>query len=59
MPATLSNIGRRGHAGGKIKGNLHLREKDGTPMANIMLTMMQKLGVPISQFGDSNGIVEI
>ena len=48
-----------GHASGKIKGNLHLREKDGTPMANIMLTMMQKLGVPIQQFGDSNGTVAI
>ena len=48
-----------GHASGKIKGNLHLREKDGTPMANIMLTMMQKLGVQIQHFGDSNGTVAI
>ena len=48
-----------GHAGGKIKGNLHLREKDGTPMANIMLTMLQKLGMPMTQFGDSNGTIQI
>ena len=48
-----------GHACGKLKGNLHVREKDGTPMANVHLTVMQKLGVRINQFGDSNGIVEI
>ena len=48
-----------GHAGGKIKGNLHLREKDGTPMANVMLTMLQKLGVRTPQFGDSNGTLAI
>lgn len=48
-----------GHAGGKIKGNLHLREKDGTPMANVMLTMLQKLGVQTPQFGDSNGTLAI
>ena len=47
-----------GHGGG-VKGNLHLREKDGTPMANIMLTMLQKLGMPVTQFGDSNGTVAI
>jgi len=48
-----------GHAGGKLKGNLHVREKDGTPMANVMLTMLQKLGVQTPQFGDSNGTVAI
>ncbi len=48
-----------GHAGGKVKGNLHLREKDGTPMANVMLTMLQKLGVQTPQFGDSNGTLAI
>ena len=48
-----------GHACGKVKGNLHLREKDGTPMANVMLTMLQKLGVQTPQFGDSNGTLAI
>ena len=48
-----------GHAGGKLKGNLHIREKDGTPMANILLTMLQKLNVNVESFGDSNGTVAI
>jgi hypothetical protein len=48
-----------GHACGKVQGNLHLREKDGTPMANVLLSMLQKLGVQTPQFGDSNGTVAI
>jgi len=48
-----------GHANGKLKGNLHVRTKDGTPMANVLLTMLHKLGVDVRSFGDSNGEVEI
>ena len=44
-----------GHASGQVKGNLHLRCSEGTPAANILLTMMQKLGVNIHEFGDSSG----
>src|SRR5437870_7448691 len=42
-----------GGANGKLKGNLHLRCKDGTPMANVLLTMLHKLGVNAEKFGDS------
>ena len=48
-----------GHANGELKGNLHLRAKDGTPMANVLLTMAHKLGVNAGSFGDSNGEVAI
>ena len=48
-----------GHANGQLKGNLHVRCDDGTPMANILLTMMHKLGVDIDRIGDSTGEVEI
>ena len=48
-----------GHANGQLKGNLHVRTKDGTPMANILLTMLHKLGVDVETFGDSNGEVDI
>jgi hypothetical protein len=44
--------------GGKlgIPGNLHLKAPAGTPMANVMLTVMHKLGLTgIEQFGDSTG----
>ena len=48
-----------GHAAGALKGNLHLRAADGTPMANAMLALMQKLGIDIQQFGDSSGTFEL
>ncbi len=48
-----------GHANGKLKGNLHVRCADSTPMANILLTMLHKLGVNIETFGDSNGEIAI
>ena len=48
-----------GHANGQLKGNLHLRAKDSTPMANVLVTVAHKLGVDVESFGDSNGEVAI
>ena len=48
-----------GHANGKLKGNLHVRMPDSTPVANVYLTMLHKLGVDIKKFGDSTGEVAI
>jgi len=45
-----------GHGGG-VKGNLHIRCADSTPMANVYLTMLHKLGVNVESFGDSTGEV--
>jgi hypothetical protein len=43
-----------GHAGGKLKGNLHIKAPDQTPMANVFLTLMHQLGMEdIESFGDS------
>ena len=45
-----------GHANGYLKGNLHIKAADGTPMANVMLTLLHMLGVSDMQtFGDSTG----
>ena len=33
-----------GHANGMLKGNLHVKAADGTPMANAMLTVLHGLG---------------
>jgi hypothetical protein len=45
-----------GHANGALKGNLHLKAADGTPMANVMLTLLHQLGADdIKTFGDSTG----
>jgi hypothetical protein len=48
-----------GKANGALKGNTHVRCDDSTPMANILLTMMHKLGVNVETFGDSNGVIAI
>jgi hypothetical protein len=45
-----------GHGNGMLKGNLHLKAPDATPMANVMLTLMHNLGLEeIPSFGDSTG----
>ncbi len=45
-----------GGANGQLKGNLHVKAADGTPMANAMLTLLHKLGHDDMQtFGDSAG----
>ena len=46
--------------GGFLKGNLHLKPPDGTPMANVMLALMHKLGLDdMTSFGDSTGKFEL
>jgi hypothetical protein len=45
-----------GGANGQLKGNLHVKAPDGTPMANVMLSLMHKLGLEeLDRFGDSTG----
>jgi hypothetical protein len=48
-----------GHANGQLKGNLHVRTPEGTPMANALLTVMHKLGVDMESIGDSTGTIAI
>jgi Protein of unknown function (DUF1552) len=48
-----------GHASGTVKGNLHVIADDGTPMANILLTILHKVGVSYESFGDSTGVFSI
>jgi hypothetical protein len=49
-----------GHAGGALKGNLHVRAADGTPMANAMLSVLQMLGLnEMTTFGDSTGAMDL
>ena len=46
-----------GGAAGKMKGGRHIRYDEQTPLANLHLTMLNKVGVKIDQFGDSQGII--
>jgi hypothetical protein len=40
---------------GKLKGGQHVRYPDRTPVANFMLTVLNRAGVPIESLGDSTG----
>jgi hypothetical protein len=45
-----------GKANGKLKGGLHLKAADGTPMANVMLQLLHDLGLEdMKSLGDSTG----
>jgi len=49
-----------GHANGAIKGNHHLKAPQGTPMANVLLTILHRLGAKdIASIGDSTGELAI
>ncbi|MHC4991868.1 MAG: DUF1552 domain-containing protein [Planctomycetota bacterium] len=45
-----------GKANGALEGNLHLRAPEGTPMANVFVSLMHRLGHDdMRSFGDSTG----
>ena len=45
-----------GHAGGAIKGGVHVKAKNGTPLSNVMLSLLHTLGLDdLQRFGDSEG----
>jgi hypothetical protein len=48
-----------GHAGGALKGNMHVKAADGTPMANAMLTVARSLGLDLPSFGDSTTALDL
>jgi uncharacterized protein DUF1552 len=49
-----------GGSNGELTGSVHVRAQAGTPMANVMLTLMHKLGLSdIEQFGDSTGALTL
>jgi hypothetical protein len=44
-----------GHGGGTIRGHRHVRYPDRTPLANLLLTLLVRAGVPVDSIGDSTG----
>ncbi len=42
-----------------IKGGRHLRSEKSVPLANLHLTLLDKAGVKLDKFGDSNGIIDV
>jgi len=48
-----------GGASGQLQGGRHLRSAPHTPMSNLLLSMLDKLGVRQERFGDSTGKLQI
>jgi hypothetical protein len=48
-----------GGASGQLTGDRHLAFPAHTPMSNLMLSLLDKLGVHQQSFGDSTGKLEI
>ncbi len=46
-----------GGAADGMKGNRHIRYHKPTPLANLHLTLLDKMGVKRERFGDSNGMI--
>jgi hypothetical protein len=46
-----------GRAGGRVRGNQHIDFAERTPLANVLLTMLERSGVPQERVGDSTGLV--
>jgi hypothetical protein len=44
-----------GGAAGRLQGGRHLRHKEATPLANLHLTLLDKVGVRLDAFADSDG----
>ena len=47
-----------GGAAGNMHGDRHMTYDKGTPLANLHLTLLNKVGVPMETFADSNGDVD-
>lgn len=48
-----------GGAAGNIRGGRHIRFHEPTPLANLHLTLLDKVGVKLNAFGDSAGTLDL
>jgi hypothetical protein len=48
-----------GRACGQVKGSQHINFAQRTPLANVLLTMLQRTGVKIDKVGDSTGAIAV
>ena len=44
---------------GDLQGGRHLQFPQGTPMMNLLLSMLDRVGLPVEQYGDSTGRLEL
>ena len=48
-----------GGAGGQLTGGRHIRTAADTPMANLLVSILEKVGVETDRIGDSTGRLEL
>ena len=48
-----------GGGAGRLRGGKHIRAAEDTPFANLLVSVLGKLDVPIESFGDSTGALEV
>jgi hypothetical protein len=48
-----------GGGGGRLKGGRHIKFTDRPSMANLLVTLMDKMDVPVERVGGSTGKVEL
>ncbi len=48
-----------GGGSGKLRGGRHIRYPEGTPVSNLHLTMLDKMGMPVEQLSNSTGPLEL
>lgn len=48
-----------GGGAGSIKGGRHVRVTKDTPLSNLQLTLLDKVGVPLDRLGDSTGRIDL
>lgn len=54
LPILLVGGGR-----GQLRGGRHFRYPETTPISNLFLTLLDKLGIAVEKFGDSTGKLEL
>ncbi|HEV8543267.1 MAG TPA: DUF1552 domain-containing protein [Verrucomicrobiae bacterium] len=48
-----------GRGGGKIKSGRHIACEKNTPLCNLYVSMLDRMGTPVESFGDSTGAIDI
>ena len=48
-----------GGAAGRHKGNRHIKMPKSTPLSNLMITLLDKAGVNVEKFGQSDGVIQL
>jgi hypothetical protein len=53
LPTVLAGRGR-----GTLKPGRHIKYADETPITNLYMSMLDRMGVPVDSLGDSTGTLE-